>query len=158
MNKTPEELAVDWANAESDLWFADISTYTDGHKSAVKQGFLAGYKAAKDYVDDFNKVMNFLNNANRWINVKDRLPEITEDKHNNHPHIYKYDQSERVLVLFRDCDIDNERVCIGRFILVLRDIENSRPEQWVECDEAGSAELEDIVAWMPLPAAPKEEV
>ena len=45
MNKTPEELAEKWANKEGDLWFADISTYTDGHKSAVKQGFLAGYKA-----------------------------------------------------------------------------------------------------------------
>jgi hypothetical protein len=156
MNKTPEELAEDWCNKHS----------CHLQMTCHAEAYLAGYQAAKDYVDDFNKVMNFLNNANRWINVKDRLPEITEDKHNNHPHIYKYDRphiykydrSERVLVLFRDCDIDDERVCIGRFISVLRDIENSRPEQWVECDEAGSAELGDIVAWMPLPAAPKEEV
>ncbi len=56
--KTPEELAKEWANKEGDLWFADISTYTDGHKSAVKQGFLAGYQAA----------------APQWISVKDRLP------------------------------------------------------------------------------------
>jgi hypothetical protein len=46
--KTPKELADEWANKEGDLWFADISTYTDGHKSAVKQGFLAGYKAAQE--------------------------------------------------------------------------------------------------------------
>ena len=151
MNKTPEQLAEEYG---TDI---DLCCGTSDIIIAAEIAFLAGYKAAKDYVDDFNKVMNFLNNANRWINVKDRLPEITEDKHNNHPHIYKYDQSERVLVLFRDCDIDDERVCIGRFISVLRDIENSRPEQWVECDEAGSAELEDIVAWQPLPAAPKEQ-
>ena len=46
MNRTPEQMAEEWANAESDLWFADISTYTDGHKSAVKQAYLAGYQAA----------------------------------------------------------------------------------------------------------------
>ena len=46
MSKTPEQMAEEWANAESDLWFADISTYTDGHKSAVKQAYLAGYQAA----------------------------------------------------------------------------------------------------------------
>ena len=57
MTKTPEQLAEEWANAESDLWFADISTYTDGHKSAVKQAYLAGYQAAQ-----------------QWISVKDRLP------------------------------------------------------------------------------------
>ena len=44
--KTPEQMAEEWANGEGDLWFADISTYTDGHKSAVKQAYLAGYKAA----------------------------------------------------------------------------------------------------------------
>ena len=58
--KTPEQMAEEWANAESDLWFADISTYTDGHKSAVKQAYLAGYQAAQ-----------------QWISVKDRLPECS---------------------------------------------------------------------------------
>lgn len=56
--KTPEEMAEEWANGESDFWFADISVYTKGHNDAVKQAFLAGYKAAQ-----------------QWISVKNRLPE-----------------------------------------------------------------------------------
>jgi len=47
MTKTPKELADDWANAESDLWFSDINTYSEEHKDAVKQGFLAGYEAGR---------------------------------------------------------------------------------------------------------------
>ena len=149
MSKTPEEIAEEYCNQFS---------WNDPREEDAHDAFLAGYKRVKSILSISSKMwVDPIGPQYRWISVKDRLPEIGEDKHNNHPHIYKYDQSERVLVLFRDCDIDDERVCIGRFISVLRDIESSRPEQWVECDEAGSAELKDIVAWMPLPAAPREE-
>lgn len=60
MSKTPEQMAEEWANGESDLWYADISTYTDGHKDAINQAFLAGYNAAQP----------------QWISVKERLPEL----------------------------------------------------------------------------------
>jgi hypothetical protein len=66
MNKTPEELAEDYA--DSGLY--RLNRYVDGRikpkqgelgwqNRACKNGFLAGYKAA----------------APQWISVKDRLPE-----------------------------------------------------------------------------------
>ena len=68
-NKTPEQLAEEYANNQGDLedtycWRAD------------RDGFLAGYQAAKDQLADVDKVMNSSNNSNGWISVKERLPEV----------------------------------------------------------------------------------
>ncbi len=43
--KSKEELAKEWADGESILWFADISTYTEGHKDAIRKAYLNGYEA-----------------------------------------------------------------------------------------------------------------
>jgi hypothetical protein len=58
--KTPEELAEEWASKNT----TGSKTYEHG----LRNGFLAGYQAAKDQI-------NSSNNLNGWISVKNRLPE-----------------------------------------------------------------------------------
>ena len=61
--KTPEQMAEEYANNQGDLedtycWRAD------------RDGFLAGYQAAKDETN--------LPTSAKWISVKERLPETNE--------------------------------------------------------------------------------
>lgn len=73
---TPEEKAAEeWADGEGSLWFADISVYTDGHKGAISQAFLAGIQWARE-------------NAG-WFSLKERLPK-------NFGEYYVYVKNHRV--------------------------------------------------------------
>ena len=93
--KTPEELAEEWI--ETNGW--NTEPFRDEYIIEFKkEGYVAGYQAARDHVVDVNKMMpdtcehildmskmvdvsssetlnNSSNNSNGWISVKDRLPE-----------------------------------------------------------------------------------
>jgi hypothetical protein len=76
--KTPEELAEEAINERWKISNMPISR--DGYVNTLmiriggyRDGFLAGYQAAKDQFADDSKVMP------QWISVKDRLPEIWDD-------------------------------------------------------------------------------
>ena len=58
--KTPEEMAEEYARCEGNS--------NETHEEGLREGFLAGYQAAKDQVAHADKVIP------QWISVKDRLP------------------------------------------------------------------------------------
>ena len=117
--------------------------------------FLAGYQAAKDQVANVSKAMPKWNSvdtvgdlinrsaiqhtlaalekkpAQQWISVKDRLPEDISD----------------VLILSKE-----KESCVGYY--------RSSDNDWNMYNPCCSfhMELHGVTHWMPLPAAPKEEV
>ena len=131
--KTPEEMAKEWAKQEVPQYYDIDCTPMDryAHKKA-ERGFLAGYKAAK-----------------QWISVKDRLPQleygfamrresecvlIASDGNVHVAHLCEK-WCDRTQLIFEACDCD----CRGH------DMEQ---DEW---------ELDQVTHWMELPKAPKEE-
>lgn len=124
------------------LWIACVGAETkvliqappwDGHTSTDVLNRLARYSAgicdevAPPFVD---KVINFSNNLNGWISVKERLPEDISD----------------VLILSKE-----KKSCVGYY--------RSSDNDWNMYNPCCSfhMELHGITHWQPLPAAPKEE-
>jgi hypothetical protein len=121
--KTPEEMAEE---------YADLCV-SDAYYAPLKAGFLAGYKAAQ-----------------QWISVEDSLPEVEQSSFamrkesacvlivsNGNVHVAHLCEKwcDRTQLIFEACDCD----CRGH------DMEQ---DEW---------ELDQVTHWMPLPAAPKEE-
>ena len=119
--KTPEEMAEE---------YADLCV-SDAYYAPLKDGFLAGYQAAK--------VETNLPTSAKWISVKDRLPEIPDNNYSN-----------RVLLFRADGFILIARIekCV-RFVRPL--------EQALIVETDNGDPIEEFTHWMPLPAAPKEE-
>ena len=120
--QTPEKLAVEHANNSGELedtyvWRAD------------RDGFLAGYQAAKDQLADADKVMP------QWISVKERLPEEGQDCIFYVNFIDKWDKgSERIN--FQEIGVFNGK---DRFY------------------HRSHTDLDRVTYWMPLPKPPEEE-
>ena len=132
MTKTPEELAVEHANNSGEL----EDTYV---WRADRDGFLAGYKAGQEHPFQFEAKMwvDPIGPQYRWISVKDRLPE------------------QDVAVLIYGQVLNNPPEVIG----VRRRYNGD--QEWKHTWESEDGFIyreDDVTHWMPLPAAPKEEV
>lgn len=138
MSKTPEEMAEEYASKIYQLKY-----YVDGRRKhsqgqqglvwlAGKNGFLAGYKAAR-----------------QWISVKDRLPEVNtdvlvkvskgwveSDDNGNNPKPLTYDFYSVMSLYYEN----------NQHVWDTRPVTDACPLKW-----------EDVTHWMPLPAPPKEE-
>jgi len=146
--KTPEEMAEEYAN-KYDGAVAKIVSLTS---------FLYGYKAAQDQLADADKVMpdswdhildatkmvdvNYSNNLNSWISVKDRLPE---------------DEGITVLVLISGNRWhDHDVAYFGPIkqprshILLYKNSEKIWRDKYDDI-------VEGVTHWQPLPELPKEE-
>jgi hypothetical protein len=65
MSKTPEQMAEAFANTNG--------SGNETHEHGLREGYIAGYQAAKDQLADADKVIP------QWISVKERLPEDGDD-------------------------------------------------------------------------------
>ena len=159
MSKTPKELAEEYCNQFS---------WNDPREEDAHNAFLAGYQAAKDQVADVSKVMPKWNSvdtvgdlinrsaiqhtlaalekkpAQQWISVKERLPALHEVVLVSKGHYFRLASLERE---------KNEAADIGEY-KVWREIDQYR----LQDSFTGRLAWNDITHWMPLPAAPKEEV
>lgn len=130
MTKTPEQMAEDWLLGR---WYAVHDPTISGES---KVAFLAGYKAGQQHPFQFQTKMwvDPIGPQDRWISVKERLPEIPDTR----------SISEDVLWLTRYGEM--EVSCLERL----------RSEFRVDWGEAGSLKLDQFTHWMPLPEPPKE--
>jgi hypothetical protein len=164
MNKTPEQLAKEWAID----WHKDCD-YPDPileiRQEATKHIFLAGYKAAQehahaaleeaeakmqelqDQLADVSKMMpdtcehildmGKMVDVNGWISVKDRLPELRQEV------LVWYDNGYEVAYLQK---FEPPKLQYPQF-------NNVEMFEWC----FGDFEDFDVTHWMPLPEPPKEE-
>lgn len=129
--KTPAQMAVEHANNSGELedtyvWRAD------------RDGFLAGYQAAKDQLADADKVMP------QWISVKERLPD--------------YDQLALLWQSELQAQFVGRRVDSGlAFPLYYWECTSEFFEAWKEIYFPKLMHQGTVSHWMPLPEAPKEE-
>lgn len=137
-NKTPEEMAKEWAKQEVPQYHDICCTPTPmdcyAHKKA-ERGFLAGYKAAENHFRDATEKV-----GPQWISVKDRLPE------------------EGVWVLGYYLIYENNIYDVG---VVKRFVHTwAEANIWLTNHKNGPLtyeEVDSITHWMALPAPPKEE-
>lgn len=73
-----EKAASEWAEGDGELWFAEISTYSEGHKHAVRQAFLAGAEWALKDLEEKVKSGEIIQSVEqfRWI----YFPEMSAKK------------------------------------------------------------------------------
>lgn len=124
--KTLEQMAIEWEHQEPEC-------------GLKRNGFIAGYQAAKDQLADADKVMNSPEKPDSWISVKERLPKIPEN-----------DCSDRVLLLRTD-----RVIVIARIEKCVRFVRPLQEALIVETDNGDP--IEEFTHWMPLPEEPKEE-
>ena len=140
--------------AAKDEYKVAIDTYNDVAKQMLEEA--VRIMSPKDQLADADKVMNSpekqdscehildmekmvdvnsLNNLNGWISVKERLPELPDNRL----------MSDDVLWLTRYGEM--EVSCL----------ELLRSEFRVDWGDAGLLKLDQFTHWMPLPEAPKEK-
>jgi hypothetical protein len=117
--KTPEELAEEFVNQED--------TGSDTFAHGLRNGFLAGYRAASE--------LNSSNNSNGWISVKDRLPEA----------------DELVICFGRAFCQNGPSVEQGRY----NKWGQWQNCEWDGC--GGYEYFDEVTHWMPLPKPPEKE-
>ena len=141
MTKTPEQMAEEYA----DDWHKDCDYPAEilrNTKKATETVFLAGYKAGQEHPFQFQTKMwvDSIGPQDRWISVKERLPEI----------------NKKVLVIFRN------RIALA----VIEENKDEFTKQgkftvW-KCLKLHKDDIyecypwNDITHWMPLPEAPRE--
>jgi hypothetical protein len=124
-------------------------------------GFQAGYKAAQEHAhaaleEAEARIDRLETNAQGWISVKDRLPELKETL------LDLWNESDVVLIVVKPMETTPQFATQAR----LRSCPRSywEPGFWAACKidshnewETDEWTLQQVTHWMPLPAAPKEE-
>jgi hypothetical protein len=138
--KTPEEMAEECKNKIAQRDIHAMGTLSQRELDYLKEGFLAGYKAAQDQLANADKVMpdscehildmSKMVDVNGWISVKDRLPT----------------QNGPILMWSRR--LEDVPTCAA-----------AGYELWNWSAEYSPHDyrLFDVTHWMPLPEPPKEE-
>ncbi len=134
MSKTPEQLAEEYATPKFER-YDEIS----GYQKAKKYAFLDGYKAAQEEADTCEHILDMskMVDANGWVSVKDRLPELRQ----------------KVLVWYNN---GYEVAYLQKFEppkLQYPQFNNVEMFEWC----FGDFEDFDVTHWQPLPEPPKEE-
>ena len=136
MKELCEKLAEQYAEDKSKAYYIDQNGdqkwYITERGRYSKEDFLAGYKAAR-----------------QWISVKDRLPEVNtdvlvkvskgwveSDDNGNNPKPLTYDFYSVMSLYYEN----------NQHVWDTRPVTDACPLKW-----------EDVTHWMPLPAPPKEE-
>lgn len=87
----------------------------------------------------------------RWIPCSERLPELSV--HRSEPFLGEWDNSESVLVYCND-DRFEAHYLIGQYTNGFGADEVENIEGWIEAESC--EEIENVIAWMPLPEPYKE--
>ena len=162
MSKTPEEMAVEYADESP--WHLIQDSWT-----IVRDAYLAGYKAAKDQLADADKVMcntkmeeikavdtgelmpmTNLPTSAKWISVKDRLPELEQSS-------FAIRKESNCVLIASDGNVHVTHLCekwYDRTQVVFEACDCGCRGHDMEQDEW---ELDKVTHWMPLPEPPKEE-
>lgn len=117
--------------AAKDEYKVAIDTYNDVAKQMLEEA--VRIMSPKDQLADADKVMNSSNNSNGWISVKDRLPPP---------------QTE---VLWWNRTAHQAGVSSWEYMSHCNDT-------MIYWGDAGNVSIKNFTHWMPLPAAPREEV